>query len=135
MAELYRRRFAATPKAVPLARHDVIDTLAEAGLADPALRANIALAVSEATSNAVRHAYPPDRIDGHVDIAVTRTDDSVTVTVSDEGLGMDSRISPQGSGLGLSIMSAEAQDIAVTSDQAGTTVALRFAISTESPSG
>jgi anti-sigma regulatory factor (Ser/Thr protein kinase) len=134
MAELYRRRFPATPEAVPLARHDVLDILDQAGLADPTLRANVALAVSEATTNAVRHAYPPDRIDGHVDIAVTRAHDSVTVTVSDEGLGMDSRISPQGSGLGLLIMSAEAQDVAVKSDQAGTTVALRFTMSTDSPS-
>jgi serine/threonine-protein kinase RsbW len=134
MAELYRRRLPATPQAVPLARHDVLDTLAQVGLADPTLRTNIALAVSEATSNAVRHAYPPDRIDGQLDIAVTRAHDSVTVTVSDEGLGMDSRMSPRGSGLGLLIMSAEAQDVAVKTDQGGTTVALRFTMSTDGPS-
>ena len=37
---------------------DVLDTLTQAGLTDPALRSNVALAVSEATANAVRHAYP-----------------------------------------------------------------------------
>jgi hypothetical protein len=33
-------------------------------------------------------AYPPDRNDGKVEVTVTRASDSVTATVSDEGLGM-----------------------------------------------
>ena len=126
MAELYRRRFPAAPEAVPHARHDVLDTLTQAGLTDPALRSNVAPAVSEATANAVRHAYPPDRTDGHVDVAVARTSDRLTVAVSDEGLGMRSGVPSQGSGLGLSIMTAEAQDVAVESGERGTVVVLRF---------
>lgn len=46
----------ATPDMVPVARHDVIDTLTPAGLTDPGLPAHVALALTEATANAVRHA-------------------------------------------------------------------------------
>jgi anti-sigma regulatory factor (Ser/Thr protein kinase) len=59
MTELYRRRFPATPQSVPLARHDVVDAVTHAGLTDARARAALALAVTEALSNAVRHAYPP----------------------------------------------------------------------------
>lgn len=129
MTELYRRRFPATPEAVPAARHEVIEALAQAGLTSAELHANVASAVSEAVGNAVRHAYPPDRIDGHVDVAVTRADDSLTVTISDEGLGMEPRLPTQDSaGLGLAIMSAQAGNLAVESDTTGTTVALDFSI-------
>lgn len=128
MAELYRRRFPAAPEAVPSARHDVMDTLTQAGLTDVSLRAKVALAVTEATANAVRHAYPPDCTDGHVDVAVARTSDSLTVTVSDEGLGVRSGAPSHGSGLGLSIMTAEAQEVAVETGESGTVVALWFDI-------
>jgi anti-sigma regulatory factor (Ser/Thr protein kinase) len=129
MTELYRRRFPATPEAVPVARHEVIDALTHAGLTSAALHANVALAVSEVVGNAVRHAYPPDRIDGHVDVAVTRADDNLTVTISDGGLGMEPRLPTQDSaGLGLAIMSAQAANLAVESDTTGTTVALGFSI-------
>lgn len=64
-----------------------------------------------------------------MDVAVTRADDSLTVTISDEGLGMEPRLPTQDSaGLGLAIMSAQAGNLAVESDTTGTTVALDFSI-------
>jgi anti-sigma regulatory factor (Ser/Thr protein kinase) len=128
MAELYRRRFRATPQAVPLGRHEVIDALNRVGLTDATLHARIALALSEATTNAVRHAYPPDHADGHIEVTATRASDSLTVMVKDEGQGMDNGMPPPGSGLRFAIMTSETQDLAVKSDGAGTIVALRFSL-------
>ena len=128
MADLYRGRFSATPQAVPAARREVLAALTQAGLTDAELHARVALAVSEATGNAVRHAYPPDQADGHVEVAVTRAGDTVIITVSDEGLGMDSHTSAEGSGLGLLLMRDQTQDLAVESDGNGTRVALHFSV-------
>ena len=127
MTELYRRRHPATPDTVPQVRHDVVDILTQAGLIDPGLHAHVALAVSEATGNAVRHAYPLDHADGHVEVAVTRRPHSITVTISDAGSGMDTNRSTEGAGLGLAIMNAEADTLMIQSDGAGTVVKLRFA--------
>jgi anti-sigma regulatory factor (Ser/Thr protein kinase) len=128
MAELYRRRYSATRDAVPRARHDIIATLTQAGLTDARLHANVALAVSEATGNAVRHAYSPAGTDGHVEVTVTRATDILIVTVKDEGSGMDNSMPTEGGGLGLSIMSAQTRDLAIESNETGTTVKLRFRI-------
>lgn len=128
MAELYRRRFHATPDMVPVARHDVRDALIEAGLTDPGLHANVALAVTEATANAVRHAYPADRTERPVEVAVTRAPDILVVTVEDEGLGMAGRAPTQADGMGLTIMGDQSRDVAIESDHTGTLVTLRFGI-------
>jgi anti-sigma regulatory factor (Ser/Thr protein kinase) len=128
MTELYRRRFPATPGAVPLVRHDLIDALNRVGLTDATLHPRIALTLTEATTNAVRHAYSPDRPDGHVEVTVTRASDNLTVMVRDEGVGMDDGMPPPGSGLGFAIMTSETQNLAVKSDGDGTIVALRFSI-------
>jgi anti-sigma regulatory factor (Ser/Thr protein kinase) len=129
MAELFRRRYPANRSAVPRARHDILDVLTEAGLPDPSLRANVALAVSEATGNAVRHAYPPDHAAGHVEVTVTREPDTVTVTVCDQGSGMDHSLSTeQGAGLGLLIMRRQSRNLAIESDETGTIVELRFGV-------
>jgi serine/threonine-protein kinase RsbW len=128
MAELYRRRFPATPEMVPVARHDVIDALTQAGLTDPGLHAHVALALTEATANAVRHAYPADRTERPVEVTVTRSTDVLLVTVADEGLGMDSRMPTGSGGMGLAIMGGQTQDLAIESDHAGTLVKLQFGI-------
>ena len=128
MAELYRRRFPATPDMVPVARHDVLDTLTQAGLTDAGLHAKVALAVTEATANAVRHAYPADRTDGPVEVAVTQTGDSLLVTVEDEGLGMDNRMPTKAGGMGLALMGDQTRNLAIESGRTGTVVKLRFGI-------
>ena len=128
MAELYRRRFRATPDMVPVARHDVRDALVQAGLIDPGLHANVALAVTEATANAVRHAYPADHAERPVEVTVTRATDILLVTVEDEGRGMVNRTPSEIGGMGLAIMGDQSRDLAIESDSSGTLVTLRFGV-------
>jgi serine/threonine-protein kinase RsbW len=126
MLELYRDRLPATAQAVRLARHGVIDALAQAGVSDPVLLANVALAVSEAATNAVRHAYPPDSADRHLDITLTRTPGRLIVTIRDDGAGMDAHMNTRGLGLGLAIMNSQTDRLQIESDSTGTSVTLYF---------
>jgi serine/threonine-protein kinase RsbW/sigma-B regulation protein RsbU (phosphoserine phosphatase) len=50
----------------------------------PDRRSDIVLAVDEACSNAIRHAYR-GRPDGRVELVLSRTDDWIEITVSDQG--------------------------------------------------
>jgi anti-sigma regulatory factor (Ser/Thr protein kinase) len=127
MGEVYRQRLPATPAAVPLVRHGVSDALVRAGVADPALLADIALTVSEATTNAVRHAYPPGS-GGHVDVTAIQTAHNVIVTVRDEGGGMLEALqdSPK-QGVGLALMNSQTEHLEIASDGTETIVTLHFA--------
>ena len=125
MWELYRERLSATPSAVRLARRGVSDALVRDGIADAALLADIALTVSEATTNAVRHAYPGGS-DGHVDVTVARTAETIIITVSDEGGGMTTAQDAHASGVGLSLMNSQTDRLEITSGATGTVVTLHF---------
>ena len=127
MLELYREQLPATRASVGLARHDVRDALTEAGIADAALLADIALLVTEATTNAVRHAYPPGSA-GHVDVTVNRTADSIMDSVEDGGVGMNAHEHTDGLGLGLPIMNAQTARLEITSDATGTIVTMHVAL-------
>jgi serine/threonine-protein kinase RsbW len=126
MQDLYRVRLPATAAAVRLARHGVIDAFAQAGISDAALLADVALAVSEATTNVVRHAYPPDGDVGYFDVIVTRTPENLIVTVKDEGAGMRAHPLTHGLGVGLQVMNSQAERLEIESDSTGTIVTLYF---------
>ena len=55
---IVKQRLPAKPASLRVARHATTDALTQAGVVDHELLAAIALAVSEAFGNAVRHAYP-----------------------------------------------------------------------------
>ena len=114
-----------TPAAVRLARHGVRDALARAGIADATLLADIALVVTEAATNAVRHAYPPGSA-GHVDVAINRTPNNIIVTIQDQGTGINDHEHTHGLGLGLPIMHAQTEQVEITSDTTGTAVTPYF---------
>lgn len=125
-SELYRERFPATPQAVRRARHDVLEALARSGFDDPQLLSDVALTVSEAVANAVRHAYPADDSAGEIDVTLTQAGEHIIVTVQDTGVGIGTHSSSDGLGLGLPIMHAQTDHLDVTSDTTGTTLSLRF---------
>ena len=94
MPELLSRRYPAEAESVPAVRHAVGDALTAAGFTDGDVRFSIALAVTEATANAVRHAYPHDA-QGQIEVRVDYTaSHGVVITITDHGVGMDARIGP-----------------------------------------
>jgi anti-sigma regulatory factor (Ser/Thr protein kinase) len=86
---------------------------------------DIALAVTEACSNAVQHAYPS----GTGDMTITSRigDHHLTIRVDDRGGGITAPSRNPGMGLGLKLIHALAE-ATVTSTTRGTTVRLRFAL-------
>jgi anti-sigma regulatory factor (Ser/Thr protein kinase) len=89
----------------------------------------VALAVSEAVSNVVIHAYR-DRDHasepGEVRVTVTIDGEQLVVSVADEGIGMRPRSDSPGAGLGLPIIATLADRFEVRQQPGGTTLVLGF---------
>ena len=93
----------ASAKSVAQLRQAVVDFAYEHGVPDPCL-SDIRLAVSEAVSNAVMHAFR-GRADGTAIASVTMDDPGwVEVRVTDDGSGMAPRNDSPGLGLGLPLL-------------------------------
>ena len=90
----------------------------------------VRLALSEALTNVVRHAYGEHEQGDMVVEARHDDDDYLAVMVCDEGRGLvpTPREQTPGLGLGLGLMAQMANDFAITSrdDQSGTIVSMRF---------
>lgn len=84
MEELVKLDIPARPEYVVLGRLALCGLLRSRGFSDDAV-ADLKLALTEACSNSVRHAYDHD--DGQVHIAFTLHDDRVIIQIRDEGAG------------------------------------------------
>jgi serine/threonine-protein kinase RsbW len=117
------------------AEYITLGRLALSGIArlrplDPESLGDLKLALTEACTNSVKHAYDEDG--GTVDISYELYDDRLVVEVSDEGEGFahPAGDAPAGgalgeSGLGLAIIKAVADDLEIA-DRAGGGASLRF---------
>ena len=94
------------------------------------IREQIALAVSEALSNCVIHAYIDRDHPGPVTVEAWFREGTLIVLVSDEGRGMLPRLDSPGLGIGLLLMAqmCDQLDIEAIDDQPGVRMRLTFAI-------
>jgi serine/threonine-protein kinase RsbW/stage II sporulation protein AB (anti-sigma F factor) len=122
----------AEPESVAAAR-EAVATLAERTGAAAATVHEMRLAVSEAVTNAIRHAYEDGAIDGVVRLVATVDDGEdppqIVISVSDDGPGVLPRGDSPGLGLGLPLMSQMAHRIDITNNHPGATVCMRFVVS------
>jgi anti-sigma regulatory factor (Ser/Thr protein kinase) len=125
--------YPAVAEAVPLARRALTDVAAAAGAGGERLE-EIRLAVSEALTNAVVHAYRGDDI-GHFHVTAAVASGELWVLISDDGRGLHAYNDSRGLGIGLSLISGLSDDFAiVTRASGGTEVQMRFDLK-KSPSG
>lgn len=108
----------AVPAAVPALRGAITDFLADAGIGEPLLT-SVRLAVSEAVSNAVIHAYVETPQPGAVTVDARLEGDSLLVEVSDDGSGMMPRLNSPGLGVGLPLIADTADTLEIGSSPAG----------------
>src|SRR6202453_3854609 len=87
---------------IAVVRH-AFGALGEAFAVDEEILSNIRLAVTEACTNVVVHAYPDDD-EGLLEVAATLRDDKLEVVVRDEGPGIGPRADSPGLGLGLALI-------------------------------
>ena len=119
-------RFHAHSNAVRHARRTAIEFACEHDVPADKLDA-IALAVSEATTNVVMHAYRRGPLAGTFSLDLEVHDSSLVIDVRDYGLGMRPRIDSPGLGLGLPIIASVTDGFAVApGETGGTCVSMRF---------
>jgi two-component sensor histidine kinase len=95
---------------------------------DPDRAVAIGIIVNELVMNAVKYAYPDGAGPIHVDLA--SQGDNVSLSIADDGVGLNVKVDPRSTGMGQRIVSAMATklDASVERDpnHAGTRIVLRF---------
>ena len=116
--------YPARPESVSLVRGDVARFAARKGATDAQLD-GIRLAVSEAATNVVRHAYRT--APGVLHITATAVDDELWVLVADAGCGHQTPAASPGLGWGLALI-AQASEKFVLAERSdgGTEARMRF---------
>ena len=107
-------------------RHRVVAHAAENNVAEPPIN-DLALAVSEALTNAVVHAFRT-REPGQVTVCmdIEPEDNRVEVTVADDGDGMVPRPDTPGLGLGLPLIAQVAETFQIGTPPSGTGTEIRM---------
>jgi anti-sigma regulatory factor (Ser/Thr protein kinase) len=118
-----RHVLTARPEAVPEARRLIRSYVEEHCRDAAAIREDVALAVSEAVGNAVRHAYGD--VPGRVEVSARLEPDWLEVVVRDWGTGWRPSADP-GLGLGIPLMRMMADLSVAAGPDGGCMVSLRF---------
>jgi anti-sigma regulatory factor (Ser/Thr protein kinase) len=103
------------------------------GLAGSRL-ADLALAVSEAVTNVVLHAYRGRATPGAMDLTLEAHEDGIHVAVRDFGLGLVPRDDSPGLGLGLGVIGRMADRVEISAPRGGGTE-LRMIFALEGSAG
>lgn len=113
----------AEPASVPVLRRRATEFAAEQGVAREVV-ADVALAVSEAVTNAVKYAKVAGA-EAVVELSASRNKRWLEVSVRDRGEGFG-KGSSDGLGLGLTIIARLADDLKIVQEGDGTEVRMRF---------
>lgn len=122
-------RLPALPASIAPLRHSVLGFASDSG-ASERQREDIALAVSEALSNAVLHAYAGRDEPGTITLDAWMDGSSLEVVVGDAGIGMRPRADSPGAGFGMGLIFRMTEQLRVDShdDARGVGVRMTFAI-------
>jgi serine/threonine-protein kinase RsbW len=131
LASDIRLTLPARPENVAVVRH-VLGALAEAlRLPDPVID-DMRLAVTEACTNVVRHAYEGE--DGTIDVVVRPKGEELEVIVADAGRGIGPSPDTAGPGLGLPLIAALADHLEIERRRGdGSRLIMRFLRSRGAP--
>jgi len=115
---------------VAVVRH-AVGGLGDALDIDDSVLADVKLAVTEACTNVVVHAYPDG--EGPLEVAAAVREDRLSIAIRDEGRGMRPRADSPGLGLGLPLIAtlAETLELGSDSDDQGAEVRMTFRLTRE----
>jgi serine/threonine-protein kinase RsbW len=125
----FDRRAPALPSTVTELRHALTQYAVHVGAAE-ALLPSVQLAVSEAVSNVVVHAYSDRSEPGPVVAQAWVEAPHLVIRVCDEGHGMKPRLDTPGLGMGLPLITSMADDLEIVAraDRPGVTLTMRFVL-------
>jgi serine/threonine-protein kinase RsbW len=127
------RSYPAVADSVPRAREEAKGFAESAGASEEQLDA-IRLAVSEAATNVVVHAY--DGAPGEIQLNACVDEEALWIEVADEGVGLRPRIEGRGLGVGLALISQVTDAFTIaTRESGGTEVQMRFGLGLEDSLG
>lgn len=123
MAISFDARVPGTPLGVRALRHEMAGIAKDCGM-DAEGVADVRLAVTEAATNAVIHAYA--EADGELRVTAAVQDGELAIVIGDTGPGLvEGRDSP-GLGLGLSIIATVAERLKIVNRSGGTEIHMAF---------
>ncbi len=117
-------RLKATPASVSLARRLTREWSEGHGATQTQL-ADIALAITEAVANIVRHAYPGTE-PGPIHLDAYARPGALVFSIRDEGIGPNESSTNPGLGVGLSIIAEVSDESTITATGRGTHLTLQF---------
>jgi serine/threonine-protein kinase RsbW len=123
MGAIIESRFPGTPLGVRMLRRDVAAVAEDCGM-DPETVADVRLAVTEAATNAVVHAY--DAIPGDLSVTTEVREGELSIVITDFGPGIAPGRPSVGAGLGLALMASVASRFRVRSRPGGTEIHMAF---------
>lgn len=114
----------ASPSNLAVSRGRLREWLAEAGV-DAESKADVLLAVGEATANATEHAVGAAAHDVRLTVTAAFTGNLLQLSVSDDGRWKPPAASQGHRGHGIALMNALVDSVELTTDTGGTTVTMR----------
>jgi len=121
--EFVHRSWPAHPHELGPIRAEVRRWLAPLRLTEGAQQ-DLVLAVSEAASNSIEHAYPPAAPDAGVELSFWTDANSVHIEIADHGGWRAPSSRPTGRGLGIPLMQRLTESVMIHYDGRGTRVLL-----------
>jgi len=112
-----------TPLGVRALRREISGIAEECGM-DATGVADVQLAVTEAATNAVMHAYATTT--GDVTVTAAVHEGELAIVIADTGGGLVERSDSPGLGVGLSIIATVADEMRITSNAGGTKIHMSF---------
>jgi anti-sigma regulatory factor (Ser/Thr protein kinase) len=113
------------PASIGEARREVVSFAERHLLAEPG---DVALAITEAATNAVLHAYRNGEA-GNMRVVACARADGLVIVVRDYGCGMQPNPDSPGLGLGLSVIGAVAHEVNIERpDDGGTRIRIHFRV-------
>jgi serine/threonine-protein kinase RsbW len=123
MANPFEARIPGTPLGVRMLRREMTGMAKDCGMDSDGI-ANVRLAVTEAATNVVIHAYA--KAEGELRVTAAMQDGELAIVIGDTGPGLVERGDSPGLGVGLAVIASVAERLKIVSHPDGTEIHMAF---------